>query len=216
MESPSSQPSPCGRRSPKAYAPPPLRRLVLAHTWLRKSFALAVGRAQHPLKHVFISGIGAAPLSCTPERGAIALHGPSRVCGVMRVPDPALKERAIGDNSTYFPDEAKGHGVKTPVCSTYCTISFSPFRGETFTTVRAGLAAIMISSPVKGLRPLRALAAGLRTVRIFTRPGSVKVPAPLFFTWRSIVALSSSNTATTSRLATPVFSARAFNNSALV
>jgi hypothetical protein len=37
----------------------------------------------------------------------------------------------------------------------------------------------MISAPVKGLMPLRALVAGLRSTVIFIRPGTVNTPAPL-------------------------------------
>ena len=40
-------------------------------------------------------------------------------------------------------------------------ISFSFLRARTFTTLEAGLAEIMISSPVAGFRPGRALVAGL-------------------------------------------------------
>ena len=41
------------------------------------------------------------------------------------------------------------------------TIDFRFFSGRTLTTVRAGLALNIVSSPVKGLMPLRALVAGL-------------------------------------------------------
>lgn len=43
----------------------------------------------------------------------------------------------------------------------YYTISFKPFNAFTLTTLRAGFALKVISSPVKGLRPLRDFVAGL-------------------------------------------------------
>ena len=42
-------------------------------------------------------------------------------------------------------------------------MSFRVLSGRIFTMLRAGLALNMVSSPVKGLMPLRALVAGLRT-----------------------------------------------------
>ena len=110
------------------------------------------------------------------------------------------------------------HGLVVPGTrrDSYSTICFSAFRGTAFTTVRAGLAAIMISSPVKGFRPLRAFVAGLRDVRIFIRPGSVNCPAARFLTWRSIMEFSSSTTATTSFFATPVLSTKAESSWAFV
>ena len=45
-------------------------------------------------------------------------------------------------------------------------MSLSFFSGRTFTAVEAGLALNITSSLVKGLMPLRALVAGLRTVFI--------------------------------------------------
>ena len=59
-------------------------------------------------------------------------------------------------------------------------MSFSPFNGRTLTTVEAGLALNVTSSLVKGLMPLRALVAGLRTLLILSRPGSTNSPAPFF------------------------------------
>jgi hypothetical protein len=53
------------------------------------------------------------------------------------------------------------------------TISFRFFSGRIFTTFLAGLALKVVSSPVKGLIPLRALVAGFRTTVIFVRPGTV-------------------------------------------
>jgi len=54
------------------------------------------------------------------------------------------------------------------------TISFSDFKGATFTTLRAGLALNIISSPVKGFVPLRALVAGFLMTLIFINPGKLK------------------------------------------
>src|SRR5262245_2377578 len=56
------------------------------------------------------------------------------------------------------------------------TLSFRAFSGEAFTTLRAGLALIMIVSPVAGLRPSRAGVAGRSTVRSLTSPGMVNTP----------------------------------------
>src|SRR5690606_6910921 len=59
------------------------------------------------------------------------------------------------------------------------TISFRPFRAATLTVLEAGLALNIISSPVNGFTPLRALVAGFFTTRIFSRPGNVNRPLPL-------------------------------------
>jgi len=65
----------------------------------------------------------------------------------------------------------------------------------------------MVSSPVKGLIPLRALVAGFRTTVSFIRPGTVYIPGPrpfrLFLIWPAMA----SNTATTCFFASPVDSA---------
>src|SRR5690606_25236500 len=71
---------------------------------------------------------------------------------------------------------------------------FRYFSGRTLTMVRAGLALNMISSPVKGLTPLRALVAGFFTVVIFIRPGTVNSPTPFLLTLREISDSSSSST----------------------
>ena len=52
------------------------------------------------------------------------------------------------------------------------TISLRPFSGSARTTLRAGLAWIVIGSPVNGFVPGRALVAGLRTTLSFRSPGT--------------------------------------------
>ena len=52
------------------------------------------------------------------------------------------------------------------------TISLRAFSGSARTTLRAGLAWIVIGSPVNGFVPGRALVAGLRTTLSFRRPGT--------------------------------------------
>ena len=54
---------------------------------------------------------------------------------------------------------------------TYFTISFRLFKGRTFTAVLAGLALIMIFSPVAGLMPSRAGLGGFCFRTILHRPG---------------------------------------------
>jgi len=83
------------------------------------------------------------------------------------------------------------------------------------TTRRAGLALIMISSPVKGLMPLRALVAGFFTTLIFMRPGTVNTPGPRLSS-RLIIADRASNTAPTSFLVRPVCSEMKLKTSDLV
>src|SRR5262245_47701449 len=60
----------------------------------------------------------------------------------------------------------------------YLTISLSALRQSALTTVRFGLGGIVISSPVMGLRPGRALVAGFSTRLTFSNPGSVITPGP--------------------------------------
>ena len=52
-------------------------------------------------------------------------------------------------------------------------MSLRPFRAVTFTVLLAGLALNIISSPVNGLMPLRALTAGFFLTVIFSMPGNV-------------------------------------------
>src|SRR5687768_11622212 len=56
------------------------------------------------------------------------------------------------------------------------------------TTLRAGLALIVIASLVNGLMPGRALVAGLRMTLSLTRPGMLKTPRP--FLPRSFLIMS--------------------------
>ena len=65
----------------------------------------------------------------------------------------------------------------------------------------------MVSSPVKGLIPLRALRAGFFTVLILRIPGMVNSPTPRFLMLRSISECSSSITEPTCFLLKPVLSA---------
>ena len=53
------------------------------------------------------------------------------------------------------------------------TISLRAFSGSTRTTLWAGLARIVIGSPVNGFVPGRDLVAGLRTTLSFRRPGTM-------------------------------------------
>ena len=53
-------------------------------------------------------------------------------------------------------------------------MSLRALSGVIFTTLRAGFALNVVSSPVKGLIPLRSFVAGLRTTLILERPGIVK------------------------------------------
>jgi hypothetical protein len=60
------------------------------------------------------------------------------------------------------------------------TISFTFFKGRILTTLRAGLALNIVSSPVNGLIPFRALVAGLRFTSIFMSPGNTNWPTAPF------------------------------------
>jgi hypothetical protein len=84
-------------------------------------------------------------------------------------------------------------------------MSFRPFSAVTLTVFRAGLALIMISSPVKGFLPRRALVAGFLTTLTFIRPGIENSLAD--FRDFLMIPLSWSNTAPTSFLVRDVLSA---------
>src|SRR5437588_116215 len=56
------------------------------------------------------------------------------------------------------------------------------------------LALKIISCPVKGLRPIRALVAGFLTSFSFSRPGIVTMPAPFLPRWSLIRFDKASNT----------------------
>src|SRR5207247_4314104 len=73
---------------------------------------------------------------------------------------------------------AAGRAVNRRLRDGYLTISLSALRHSDFTTVRFGLAAIMIISPVAGLRPGRAFVAGFSTRLILSKPGKVTTPGP--------------------------------------
>ena len=62
----------------------------------------------------------------------------------------------------------------------HATMSFNFFNGLILTTLRAGLALKIVSSPVKGLIPFRALVAGFRLTSIFMSPGRMNWPAARF------------------------------------
>ena len=59
----------------------------------------------------------------------------------------------------------------TPSSTPSQTISMRAISGSARTTLRAGLAWIVIGSPVNGFVPGRAVVAGLRTTLSFKRPG---------------------------------------------
>ena len=61
------------------------------------------------------------------------------------------------------------------------TMSFRFFRGRTLTTLLAGFALNMVSSPVNGLMPLRAFVAGFLRTLILNRPGTLNIPGPRGF-----------------------------------
>src|SRR6187455_95425 len=74
---------------------------------------------------------------------------------------------------------------------------FSVRSARTRTLRLAGFALIMISSPVNGLRPLRAEVAGLLTVLSFIRPLKLNSPAPFLLRSAAIREVSASNTSRT-------------------
>src|SRR6187401_1173644 len=80
-------------------------------------------------------------------------------------------------------DLSHGGAEKRRCGRDYFAKSFRFFRGRTLTTRRAGLAANICSSLVKGLMPLRALVAGLLMTVIFIKPGTVKMPGPFLPTF---------------------------------
>src|SRR5690606_10934833 len=92
-------------------------------------------------------------------------------------------------------------------CGNQAAASLSFLSGRTFSLVDAGLAANHCSSLVNGLMPLRRGLAGTLTAVIFSRPGSVKEPAPFLLTEAATADSSDAITARTSRGATPEFAA---------
>src|SRR5262249_44184014 len=85
-------------------------------------------------------------------------------------------------------------------------ISFNFLSALILTVLYAGLALIMISSPVNGFTPLRAARAGFLTTRIFNNPGMTNTPGPRDLTCDSISCVRQSKTPTTSLLLTLVTS----------
>ena len=73
-------------------------------------------------------------------------------------------------------------------------MSLSFLRAVTLTLVDAGLAGIIISSPVAGFLPIRFLVAGRLAAFILSRPGNVNSPAARLRMCRSITDSSSSIT----------------------
>src|SRR6201991_1146498 len=84
--------------------------------------------------------------------------------------------------------------------------SLSFLSGRTLTLTEAGLAANQRSSPVNGSLPLRFGFAATATEVIFSRPGSVNVPAPFLWTDAEIAPSSEARTAFTLLLSTPLCS----------
>src|SRR5204863_3930956 len=94
--------------------------------------------------------------------------------------------------------------------------SLSPLRGRILMALRAGLALIMIGCLVAGLKPGRALVAGLCTTLILSRLGTLTTPDPFLPRCLPASSRSASKTDDTCFLLSPVFSARAPKNSVLV
>src|SRR5262245_21076829 len=82
------------------------------------------------------------------------------------------------------------------------TASLAALTGRALTIFRAGLALNIISSPVKGLVPLRALVAGFLITTNFAKPGTRKRPLFLSSLWPT--STRQSITFLTSRLASSV------------
>src|SRR5690606_18890556 len=76
-------------------------------------------------------------------------------------------------------------------------MALSPRRARARTLRLAGFALIVISSPVNGLRPLRALLAGLFTVFSLSRPLKLNSPTPRLPRSAAMMAVSVSNTSFT-------------------
>ncbi len=88
------------------------------------------------------------------------------------------------------------------------TRSLSAFRGIALTTLRAGLALIVIGSPVNGLVPFFSLVAGLCTTLSFRRPGMINRPGPFLPSSLPINSPSEAKTTAICFLLSPVFSPR--------
>ena len=101
---------------------------------------------------------------------------PDRLCGLL---EPLLGRggRAASDGAL------NAYGVPSHTIAQradYQTIARRAWSGRTRTTLRAGFALMVIASFVKGLIPGRAFVAGLRLIVMRNKPGTVKMPEPLF------------------------------------
>lgn len=116
---------------------------------------------------------------------ALRFDGIARVANVRvgvagRVEDEHTEARGVWDEAGKPPGYRPPGGMASGLA--YLTISLSALSGSTLTTLRAGLALNTVGSPVKGLMPLRARVAGLRTTLSFIMPGTVNTPMPLRLT----------------------------------
>ena len=82
----------------------------------------------------------------------------------------SLRQRKEGQ--AHVAEDAQWACVMNPTAEGQ-TMSLRFFIGRILTMFRAGLALNTVSSPVKGLMPLRALVAGLRITISFIKPGTV-------------------------------------------
>jgi hypothetical protein len=96
------------------------------------------------------------------------------------------------------------------------TIRGFELTGTTRTTFLAGLALIVIGSPVNGFLPGFALVAGFRTTLSFSRPGMTNWPGPFLPSSLPISSPSAAKTPAICFLPRPVFSARAARISCLL
>src|SRR5207253_1633193 len=100
----------------------------------------------------------------------------------------------------YGPRSKKGLRHRRPF--RYQTASLAALTGRARTILRAGLALNIISSPVKGLVPFRALVAGFLTTTNLAKPGTRNTP--FFFSSLWPTSVSVSITVLTSRLESSV------------
>src|SRR5689334_19665660 len=87
----------------------------------------------------------------------------------------AAKPRVSNHEQARCRRKQKGPRRRGPFRFFY-TASLAALTGRARTILRAGLALNIISSPVKGLVPLRALVAGFLTTTNFAKPGTRKIP----------------------------------------
>src|SRR5438128_3566140 len=86
------------------------------------------------------------------------------------------------------PESKKGLRHRRPF--RYQTASLAALTGRARTILRAGLALNIISSPVKGLVPLRALVAGFLTTTNLAKPGTRNTPFFLSSLWPTSTSAS--------------------------